>query len=386
MRPPRTTVRRRLAALYGGVFLASGAGLLAITYLLVRNGSGGATVSHAIPSASAGSTSQLVVQQHNVDLHALLVGSSIALAIMTIASVAAGWLLAGGVLRPLRTMTDATQQISEVNLHRRLDLSGPDDELKALGDTIDGLLARLESAFDAQRSFVANASHELRTPVTVSRAMLQVALSDPGLTLDTLRSACEDAIDTGRQQERLIEALLTLARSERGLEQRAPVDLAAVVTEVVRVQQEGASARGVHLDVATERVSVSGDAALIERLVANLVENAVRYNHADGAVRVGVRDEGDAVRLRVVNTGPVVPSDQISRLVQPFQRASPDRVGGSDGLGLGLSIVRAISTAHGARLRIGPGVAGGLDVEVLFRSSGDSAAVRHGRTRAISSH
>jgi signal transduction histidine kinase len=364
---PRATVRGRLAVLYGGVFLASGAVLLAIIYVPVDNAPTGTAV-QASPGPHGSQLTQQ--QQHSLDLHALLVGSGLALAVMTVVSVAAGWLLAGRVLRPLRTMTSVTRQISEDDLHRRLALPGPRDELKDLGDTIDGLLARLEDAFGAQRNFVANASHELRTPLTVSRTTLQVALSDPGLTLDTLRSACEEAIDTGRQQEQLIEALLILARSQRGLEHREQVDLAAMVTEVARAREADAARRGLHLGVRAEPAIVSGDAPLLRRLSANLVENAFRYNVPDGNVQVVVRKHGAGALLKVANTGPVVPPGEVGRLLQPFQRASSDRTGSHAGLGLGLSIVKAIAAAHGADLTLRSKPTGGLEVEVMFRLAG----------------
>jgi signal transduction histidine kinase len=370
---PRATVRGRLAVLYGGLFLASGAALLTITYILADDGSNGSpgnpagTLYQASPTPTGSVVSQLVAQQHNHDLHALLVGSSIALAIMTVASVAAGWLLAGRVLRPLRTMTSTAQQISEDNLHQRLALPGPRDELKDLGDTIDALLARLEAAFRAQQNFVANASHELRTPLTLSRATLQVALSDPGLTLETLRAACEEAIDTGRHQEHLIEALLILARSQRGLEHREPADLAAIVTEVAGAHQEAAAMRGVRLHIRTEPATVSGDAPLLERLVSNLVQNALQYNVQDGEVLVAVQQAGAETLLKVTNTGPVVPGDQISRMLQPFQRVAAQRIAEPDGLGLGLSIVQAIAAAHHAELYLSPRRPGGLDIDVRFR-------------------
>ena len=366
---PRPTVRGRLAVLYGGVFFIAGIALLAFVYVLVDS-AGNAASGSTLEATPGPQGSQLVLQQRSLDLHALLLGSGIALAIMTVVSVAAGWLLAGRVLRPLRTMTVMTQQISEDDLHRRLALPGPRDELKDLGDTIDGLLARLEAAFGAQRNFVASASHELRTTLTVSRATLQVALSDPDLTLDTLRSACEEAIETGRQQERLIEALLTLARSPRGLEHREQVDIAAIVTEVARAYEASAAARGLHLRIWTEPAIVSGDASLLERLGTNLVENALRYNVHDGSVQVTVRKQGETASFKVTNTGPVVPPDEVSRLLQPFQRASSDRIGAHDGLGIGLSIVKAIAAAHGAALTLNPKKSGGLDVEIAFRLAG----------------
>ena len=390
---PRTTVRGRLALLYGGVFLASGIALLAIVYVLVDNALprvvyrghqvGGVVPAGSLPHLKPSQLTRqvaeaLVGQQRSADLHSLLVGSSIALAVMTVASVAAGWLLAGRVLRPLRTIASTTQQISEDNLHQRLALSGPRDELRDLGDTIDGLLARLDTAFAAQQNFVANASHELRTPLALSRAMLQVALADPGITLDSLRLACEEAIETGRQQEQLIEALLTLARSQRGLEDRKPVDLAAVVTEAARAHEAGAAARGVHLDLSIAPALVSGDTELVERLVSNVIDNGLQYNVSGGNVRVLVDTESDYARFKVTNTGPQVSPEQVARLLQPFQRVTTDRVvGDHEGLGLGLSIVQAIVTAHQAQLHVCPGEVGGLDVEVRFHSA--PAVIRNGR-------
>lgn len=405
LRHPRTTVRGRLTLLYGGLFLLSGVILLAVIYGLVRHefltrkelSIGGVQVNLVGPTArrvsvqlpplgpgvgvigqssgkvqaASGSikAATLASQVRANDLHLLLVVSAIGLAIVTIVSALLGWLVAGRVLRPLRAITNATQQISEENLHRRLALAGPHDELKNLSDTIDGLLSRLETAFTAQRNFVANASHELRTPLTVTRAMLQVALADPELTLDSLRAVCDDVIDAGRQQEQLIEALLTLARSQRGLERREPLDLAAVAAEVARTHEPAATTRGLELEVSTRAATTSGDPQLVARLVSNLVENAIFHNLPGGKIRVLAYPEGGQACLEVNNTGPPVPAEQIGRLLQPFQRYDTDRVKGAhDGLGLGLSIVAAISTAHGARLTVHPGDAGGLDVQVRFPS------------------
>jgi signal transduction histidine kinase len=286
---------------------------------------------------------------------------------MAVVSVALGWLVAGRVLRPLRAMTTATREISEQNLHERLRVPGPSDELKDLGDTIDRLLARLEGAFDAQRRFVANASHELRTPLTVSRAMLEVALADPGLDLDSLRSTCEEVLAAQEHQEQLVEALLTLARSQRGLDRQESLDLGHVVSEVLLAHGPDAVARGLTVDAALGPALISGDPRLIERLVSNLVENGIRHNVPSGRIEVAVGTGPGRAVLRVANTGPLVTDDQIERLFQPFQRLQAgSSAGHDDGLGLGLSIVAAVATAHGAALRARPGLDGGLDVEVRF--------------------
>jgi signal transduction histidine kinase len=360
------SVRSRLTLLYGGLFLLSGTGLLAIVYLLVvtefpdryttgdgipPGASGPVYASDSVRSASA--------SQHAAQVHQLLIQSGIALGVMAVAAVGLGWLVAGRILRPLRAITATTRQISEDNLHHRLAAGGPPDELKDLADTIDGLLARLEAAFEAQRRFVANASHELRTPLTLERAMLEVALADPDASADSLRATCEEVLVAGRYQERLIEALLTLARGQRGLDHREPVDLAAVTGEALRARPTALAVRA-----ALAPARASGDPRLLERLVANLVDNAIRYNVAGGEVAVvtGTRD-GQAL-LSVANTGPPVPADEVDRLLQPFQRLATDRSSGTEGVGLGLSIVAAIAKAHGAALVARPAPGGGLRVDV----------------------
>lgn len=382
MRHPRTTVRGRLALLYGSVFLASGVALLAITYVLVddaiRRRAGIPVPAGRIPGSwlvhhrkgtdvrVPTAVSRLLAAQRTVDLHSLLLGSGIALGVMTAGSVLLGWLVAGRILRPLRTITNAARHISEDSLGQRLALQGPRDELTDLGEVIDGLLERLQAAFEAQRHFVANAAHELRAPLTLERATLQVTLADPGLTLDGLRAACEEVIDDGRQQEQLIEALLTLARSQRGLDRKQPLDLAVIAADMASSRKQNAAAAGVHLDLALGPAPVCGDPQLIERLVANLLDNALRYNHTGGSVHIATDDHAGGGRLTVTNTGPVVPGDQIARLLEPFQRIAPSRTGQHDGLGLGLSIVQAITKAHRARLLVNAGEGGGLIVEIRF--------------------
>ncbi len=406
LRHPKTTVRWRLTLLYGGLFLACGAALLAITYTLVDH----ATISNtpfrvginpsrlapnssrpSFQRASAGpprnaSTRALPSQietllgtpsgrrvvlsvgsvQRISDLHQLVIESSIALAIMAIIAGALGWVVAGRVLAPLRTMTTATRHMSEVSLHERLAMEGPRDELRQLADTIDGLLGRLEGAFDAQRRFVANASHELRTPLTTARALLEMVLSDPRATLDTYRTTCRQVLEESAQQEQLIDALLALAHGQRGIDAREPIDLAAVASHVVEAHEGQAAARGVDLELSTEPASLSGERRLIERLVSNLVDNAICHNTPGGSARIAVRGNGDGVNLAVANTGPLVPAEEIDRLLQPFQRLAGDRARHGEGLGLGLSIVEAIVNAHDAVLGIRPGERGGLEIVVRF--------------------
>ena len=399
LRLPRRTVRFRLTVLYSGLFLAAGAGLLAITYLLVDRttatrlfvkGKGGAEIAvngpPALPSPGPGArirygspTAQLsqiarqlraqAAAQHASDLHQLLTQSGIALAIMAVLAIALGWLTAGRVLRPLRAMTTATQQITERNLHERLALPGPADEVKDLADTIDGLLARLETAFEAQRRFVASASHELRTPLTFDRALLEVALADPAASAGELRAACEELLASGEQQERLIDALLTLASSERGLGRRDRFDLAAVTGRVISLHRADAQSRGLQLRVSLQDAAVAGDPDLAERMAANLVDNAIRHNQPGGRVEVRTETRDQHAVLTVTNTGPPVPEDQVSRLFQPFQRLGAGHASHPDGHGLGLSIVRAIAAAHDAGLKVQLRPGGGLTVEVHFPAS-----------------
>jgi signal transduction histidine kinase len=405
---PRRTIRLRLTVIYGGLFLVSGAALLAITYVLVSNatpncfsgsGPGGQTAAgcvfgvpagpahghsaagKTVSSASASSTSALSAQQgraanrqmqalaaswHNNELRQLLMKSGIALAIMAGASVVLGWGVAGRVLRPLRTITSAARDISATSLDRRLALDGPDDELKELGSAFDDLLSRLEAAFRAQRQFVANASHELRTPLAWQRTLAQVALADPDADAGSLRAAHERVLASGTQQERIIEALLTLSRGQAGLDRHEPFDLAELASQVVLTRQPEAQDRQLDLHTALAPARAAGDPRLAERLIANLVDNALRHNQPGGYVEVVTGTRGSCSVLSVINTGPVVPVGAVDRLLQPFHRLGPDRTGHGDGLGLGLSIVQAVAQAHGAVLTLRPQPLGGLRAEVSF--------------------
>jgi signal transduction histidine kinase len=300
------------------------------------------------------------------DLHQLIIWSAIALAIMAIIAAGLGWIVAGRVLRPLRTITTTTREISAKNLHRRLALEGPNDELKDLGDTIDALLARLDGSFQAQRAFVANASHELRTPLALSRAMLSFALTDPKLTLDSLKAACEDVLDAGTDHEQLIEALLTLAKSQQDLEHHETFDLAAIARDVIQTHQPDTIDQQIRIDAALSPAPVSGDPRLARTLLTNLLENALRYNVPRGRINITLNAPGQHATLTVANTGPHVPADQIERLLQPFRRLAPDRANNDDGHGLGLSIVAAIANTHDATLNIKPRSDGGLHITIEF--------------------
>ena len=422
----RGSVRLRLTLLFGGLFLAAGAALLGITYGLVSNATGGVVIARAAGVGVAGSgvagsgaagsgalpasqpllnhplqaqALQAATQARTAVTNALLLYSGIALGIMAVVSVALGWFAAGRALRPLRRITAAARRISATNLHERLALEGPDDDLRELADTIDGLFARLDMSFDAQRQFVANASHELRTPLARSRTLLEVALRDPGASSESLRTACDRVLAAGAEQERLIEALLMLARGQRGIARRKPLDLAAITRDVLAARGTEVAARGLGMEVTLGPALMAGDFALSERAVANLIDNALRHNVADGTVWVTVGTQDDRAVLRVANTGPVIPPERVGSLLLPFRRGgSAGRaprtraprapracLGSDDGLGLGLSIVQAIAVAHGAAFSIVARPDGGLAAELSFPpappSWGDDDAQPRGQAR-----
>ncbi|MFI9119377.1 ATP-binding protein [Streptomyces bikiniensis] len=342
-----STIRTRIALVYGGVFLVLGALLLLVVNLLVRAGTDGEK--EAIV-ARAGEVAVVEAYRIGDDVgraanEQMLMWSCLALLVIACGAVVVGWWTAGRVLRPVHEMTARARRLSERDLGGRLAVRGPDDELKELGDTIDALLGRLETAFDSQRRFVANASHELRTPLATQRAALQVGLDEDCEVRQVL-------LDTNRQSERLLDGLLLLARGERGLAEREDVPFAEVVAE----EYEDAAV--------AESGVVRGSRVLLRQLVRNLVANAVAHNVPGGTVDVRV----DGGVLTVVNTGPVVPPDEVESLFEPFRRgAGRDRTG--PGAGLGLSIVRSIAAAHGGTATAvarGAGEGGGLVVTVTL--------------------
>ncbi len=382
-RPPRTTVRWRLTLLYGSLFLGCGAALLAITYALVAH----ASITHTGPSVVAlprriqvllpprqveGTLRQVQSTQRIADLHWLIIESAIALAVMAIASAALGWLVAGRVLAPLRTITASTRQISETNLHQRLAIAGPRDELSQLASTIDGLLERLEAAFDAQRRFVANASHELRTPLTTMRATLDVAIAKPHVPpqLQALDANLREDLD---QADRLLESFLTLARAQhRELGEPAAVSLTQLVAEALAVCSGAIAAKQLDLSTTLTPVWVAGSETLLGRMIENVVENAVRHNQADGFVRVALELDGTHARLGVESGGPIIDQHAVTQLAQPFRRLGAERTGSENGHGLGLSIVGAIATAHGGNLELTARHEGGLRVQITLPDATDA--------------
>ncbi len=393
LRLPRRTARLRLTVLYGTAFLACGAAVLALTYLLYGGTVhfAGLTVSpvlHRVIKAPVADvhragpydviTIPLTAQQANTAAREanlgqiaaareqLLIASAIALAVFAVAATAIGWLLAGRVLRPLRTITGAARRISASSLNERLALQGPDDELKELADTLDTLFARLEASFEAQRRFAANASHELRTPLTRERTLLQVTLADPAATTSTWQAVSRDLLASNTEQERLIESLLTLASSEAGPGEREPLDLAAITSEALAAARPAISRLGLNVHAEIQPAILDGDPLLVQQLAANLIDNAVRHNIPGGDVQVATRTSDGHAVLSVTNSGQVISAAEVDRLFQPFQRLGPRPARRDGGHGLGLSIVRAIATAHAATITAQPRPGGGLAIDATF--------------------
>ncbi|MDX6433911.1 MAG: hypothetical protein QOE54_6277 [Streptosporangiaceae bacterium] len=378
---PRRTVRLRFTALYGGLFLLSGAALLVIAGIVA---SGSTRVTRAVPGGSAAVQQSApaqaqaridrlqaeLSQAHEAQSRQLLVGSAVALGVMVVVSVVLGWLIAGRVLRPLRAMTAATRRISADNLHERLAVPGPVDEVKDLADTIDDLLERLESAFTAQGRFVANASHELRTPLTTMRASLDVAVAKPQPP-PAQTIALADRLRTELDQiDRLLEGLLTLARAQHGAlsnhttlsPDRATLSLGHVVSAALAARADAITVKSLTLHNGSGRMWVQGSRTLLRRMVDNVIDNAIAHNHDGGWIRVASQTDGTTAHLVIETGGPVLDQQQVAQLAQPFRRLGADRTG--SGSGLGLSIVAAITTAHGGTLDLHARPDGGLRVSI----------------------
>ena len=378
LRLPTRTARLRLTLFYAGLFLLLGTVLLVIVYVLTSRGS---TIDVAAPAPvvrrelkTPGGTvtlttpgpQNIVALQHNADLARLLTISWVVLLVTTAGAAVLGWFAAGRVLRPVREITATARTISAGNLNERLARTGPNDEFKQLGDTLDDLLGRLEASFEAQRRFVANASHELRTPLTLERTLLQVALADPNATEQTLRATCEELLASQVDQEGLLEALLTLASSERGLERRDPVDLPALVDATLRQLGPKIDRRRLATEATLGPASTTGDPALIGRLIANLIDNAIDHNVDGGQVDIRTQTLDEQAVLTIATTGPLIPAGETERLFEPFQRLDRTRTVDDGHHGLGLSIVRAIAVAHNAEVAATPRPGGGLIVTVQF--------------------
>ncbi|MFF6783974.1 ATP-binding protein [Streptomyces sp. NPDC012510] len=389
----RPTIRIRLTLLYGGMFLIAGILLLSIIYLLaaqaITTGNqplfkivGGTDISvssEKCPAVNADSTNltplndfnaaiaDCIDDQRQVALDTLLSRSLLALLGLAVIAFAFGYAMAGRVLAPLGRITRTARAVAGSDLSRRIELDGPDDELKELADTFDDMLERLQRAFTAQQRFVGNASHELRTPLAINRTLLEVHLSDPHAPAE-LQQLGKTLLATNERSEQLVEGLLLLARSDNQIVERKPVDLAEVASQAIDQVRSEADAKEVEIRGGRAPAVVQGNGVLLERIALNLVQNAVRYNvqGAGGWVEVTTELQHGQAVLVVTNTGPVVPAYEIDNLFEPFRRLRTERTGSDKGVGLGLSIVRSVARAHGGHIAAQPREGGGLVMRVTL--------------------
>jgi signal transduction histidine kinase len=382
-------MRTRLAVFYALLFLLAGVVLLALCYALV--------VSVLLPAA--GPPPKLLPPQDKAllglckplptsasllakcnrligvvgggpkargdALAALRAASVIALAVLAVAAAGLGWLVAGRALRPVRSITEAARRASELRLGQRLALTGPDDELKQLADTFDVMLERLDAAFTSQKRFVANAAHELRTPLTAMRTAIEVTLSKPTRTPDQLEAMAAQVKRSVERAEATVEALLTLVASEGGPTTMEATDLATAAEDALDATHAAIDQRQLKVELALEPAVAHGDRTLLERMIANLVENAARHNDPGGWIGIRTIQQADSALFEIANTGPDIPAEQIATLFEPFARAK-QRLNPSDGVGLGLSIANAIAGAHNATITARPRPGGGLEMSVAI--------------------
>ena len=377
------SARSRLTLLYASLFTLGGTALVLITYLLVTHTlhpatktriprgvqqaleqclraaqRGRAGVMQKCAAVYANGVQAGAAAQRSTTLAHLLTYSLLSLAGATLLAAVAGWIAAGRILRPVHRLTAAARAASEQNLSQRIALQGPRDELRELADTFDTMLERLDRAFTSQRQFIANASHELRTPLTLMRTAMDVVLAKPEPTREELVSMAADVRQAAGHSERLIEALLVLARNDQARALTDPLDLAAVAEDAL----ERRTANGITTTTTLGEAPVTGDGVLLERLIANLLDNAERYNTMGGTVAISTTTDNGVSLVQVVNTGQVVPPGQVERLFLPFTRLD-DRTR-HDGFGLGLALVSSIAAVHGGTVHATALAAGGLDITV----------------------
>jgi signal transduction histidine kinase len=407
-------VRTRLTLIYAALFFAAGLGLLGLTYGLVASSlptqpPPAATVGSqqlnrliheckqaggAVKAGRAGPVPNPVIaacKQAEADYYAgtaaglqaqrqralsnLLAFSLVGLAVMTVASGGLGWFMSGRVLRPVRVITETARRASEQHLGERLALAGARDELKELADTFDDMLERLDAAFATQRRFVANASHELRTPLTVMRTAIDVTLAKPS---PTARQLADMAVRVRRSIDRaesMVEALLTLAVSDQGKLSTEFTDLATWAEDAIDAAAPEIERLDLRVDTEFDPAETTGDPQLLERMIWNLVDNAVRHNEPGGWIRLRTGSRDAAAYLEIANSGPFIPDDAVPLLFEPFRRMEA-RTGARDGIGLGLSIARSVVTAHRATVTARSQPAGGLDVSVVIPAANGRAGRR----------
>ena len=396
-------VRTRLTLTYAGLFLAAGAALLALTYGLLAaslptrppanmtvssqvladmheacqagsyasKGPGNPPVpvpkdlggcKQAMAAYYAGTAAGFQAQRDQ-ELAKLLSFALVGLAIMTAVSGGLGWYMSGRVLRPVQVITETARRASEQHLGERLALTGARDELRELGDTFDDMLERLDTAFATQRRFVANASHELRTPLTVMRTAIDVTLAKPSPTVQQLTDMAVRVRRSIDKAESMIEALLTLAVSDQGKLSSEFTDLATWAEDALDTAAPEIERLDLKVDAQLDPAETVGDPQLLERMVSNLVENAVWHNEPGGWIRLRTGRRGTTAYLEVANSGPFIPDDAVPALFEPFRRMEA-RTGARDGAGLGLSIARAVVAAHRATVTARSQPEGGLYISV----------------------
>ena len=398
----RSTIRVRLTLLYASAFFVAGAALVVMMYFILgealdRQVTARAGVTEHLPETSATTPAAQqsaheaqdalraqFEQDRDDTLATMLIASLVALGVVGVMAVGFGWLLAGRALQPLHQITATARRVADRSLHERIALDGPDDEIKDLADTFDAMLDRLDRSFDSQRRFVANASHELRTPLTINRTLLEVALDNPD-TDEPLRHLGRQLLAVNRRHERLIDGLLTLASSEQASTEHTPLDLAEIARHVVAESADAARAAHIEIRADLRPAPVRGDPVLLERLVQNLLDNAVRYNLQEhGTIAVTTSTEAHGAYLTVENTGPRIRPREVAGLFEPFRRLpSTERLADATdvptgrGAGLGLSIVRSVAHAHGGDVHACPRDDGGLTVQVRLPAAPHSAPI-HG--------
>jgi signal transduction histidine kinase len=384
-RPRPSTIRLRLTMLYAAVFFVAGAVLVALMMLYLAHALDGQVTARIgateqAPELPPQAQQELRVQfQRDRDhvLGAMLTASLVSLGAIGVLAAGLGWLVADRALRPLQQISATARRIADRNLHERIALTGRNDEIKDLADTVDAMLERLDRSFDSQRRFVANASHELRTPLTLNRTLIEVTLDDPH-TPEAVRQLGTTLLAINRRHEHLIDGLLTLASSEQRIAQPAPVDLADIARHLTIERQADADRAGIGISTDLRPAPVTGDPVLLERLAHNLIDNAIRYNlPSHGAIALATDTVDGRARLTVRNTGPAVPSYEIPTLFQPFRRlATTERLAEPAdsrhrGAGLGLSIVAAVAHAHGGDVHAQPGDDCGLTIRVEIPTAPD---------------
>jgi signal transduction histidine kinase len=418
----RRSVRARIALACAGLFLVTGGVLVAVTYTIVdhslsdealvtsqakaapsiastvgatgvgkfckqgtKNGTLTGSLIGQCKKLFAGAAGYGASYQRTHDLHQLLLWSVVGLAIGSVVAGLLGWAIGRRILLPLHKVTGAARRASQEHLDERIRLDGPDDELRELADTFDDMLNRLDLAFASQRRFVANASHELRTPLTSMRTLIDVAMAKPARTTEQLETVVRRVRDAVDQSEAIIDGLLTLARSDRGLTKREPFDLEAAAQDAIDQHSSEASVSNVVIEADLSAAPILGDRVLVERLAANLVDNALRYNTGGGSIRVNTGVDGGRSFLSISNTGPAVPPEKVASLFEPFTRLD-ERVANGRGVGLGLSIVASVVASHDGHLEAISLPEGGLGITVQFPTRGPPARRADGGQRPEKVH